>query len=84
MRLLETTWQNRNDFNGIFECEFCHSTQFHNGCYDDWYFFNKVVPAIKCVKCGRQGDDTLTEERAGTAIPVKRKIVPKEVWVKEE
>lgn len=48
----------RNDFNAILECEHCYSTQRLYSGYNDKHYHAKVLPAITCVKCGknRAGD----------------------------
>lgn len=44
--------QHRRDFLAEFECEHCgHTTQ--RGGYDDSYFHDKVIPAMKCQTCGK-------------------------------
>ena len=52
MRIIEYTYQNRRDFKAIFECEHCGATEERSG-YDDAFFHNRVIPEMKCPKCGK-------------------------------
>lgn len=49
--------QSRRDFTAIYKCEHCGATEKGSG-YDDSYFHNNVVPAMKCEQCGKQADKT--------------------------
>lgn len=51
--------QHRNDFTATLECEHCgHTTKLTTGYHDDNYHY-KVIPAIKCEKCGKSRNDVL-------------------------
>lgn len=52
MKIKQILRQNRRDFTAIYECEHCGHAHESTG-YDDTYFHNKVVPAMKCPKCGK-------------------------------
>lgn len=42
----------------IYECEHCGHTTKERGGYDDSYFHQTVIPAMKCEKCGKTaGED---------------------------
>lgn len=57
MKIKKITWQNRRDFEAIYECEHCGHEESGQG-YDDTYFHNEVIPEKKCIKCGKiAGDD---------------------------
>lgn len=57
MRIKEIVSQSRRDMRCIYECEHCLETMKGYG-YDDSYFHNKVIPAMKCEKCGKKaGED---------------------------
>ena len=60
MKLIEITWQMRNDFKGILECEHCGHQQELNSGYNDGYYHSKVIPGICCNECGknRAGEKT--------------------------
>jgi ribosomal protein L37AE/L43A len=57
MRIKEITSQHRRDFWAIFECEHCAHEEKKSG-YDDRYFHEKVVPRIKCPKCGKTAGES--------------------------
>jgi len=57
MKIKEIVSQNRRDFTAIFECEHCNATKKASG-YDDGYFHNEVIPAMKCDGCGKTAADT--------------------------
>ena len=56
MRIREITSQHRRDFQAIYECEHCGETHKSRG-YDDAYFHQKVIPNMKCKKCGKKADE---------------------------
>jgi len=52
MKIIEYTFQHRNDFKAILECEFCRKTQpLYNG-YNDLHYHTEVYPNINCEACG--------------------------------
>lgn len=55
MKLIEILYQNRRDFQGVYQCEFCGYIEKDKGVdsYDDRYFHDKVIPNMKCPKCGK-------------------------------
>ena len=61
MKIKKITQQYRRDFQAIYECH-CGHTQTGSG-YDDEYFHNKVIPAMKCEKCGQTSKDSKEEYR---------------------
>lgn len=50
MRLTRKINQYRRDFTGLYECEHCGHEQTSHG-YDDIYFHNNVIPAMRCKNC---------------------------------
>ena len=52
MRIKKIVNQMRRDFQAIYECEHCGHTERGSG-YDDSYFHQKVIPDMKCKKCGK-------------------------------
>lgn len=52
MKIKKITWQNRRDFEAIYECEHCGSKQKGKG-YDDDNYHRNVIPKMKCGKCGK-------------------------------
>lgn len=87
MQLVEKTWQSGNDFDGIFVCEHCDTNQFCRYCYNDERFFSRVIPAIKCVSCGKRSSDIIPEgiSDPGTqgGVKVTQKDVIVQRWVSE-
>ena len=57
MRIKKITSQNRRDFRAIMVCEHCNATEKLNSGYDDAYYHNKVIPAMKCEKCGKTASE---------------------------
>lgn len=55
MKIQEITDQIRNDFTAIMECEYCAATQELRTGYDDPYYHNHIIPAMKCKSCGKSG-----------------------------
>ena len=53
MKILEYTFQHRNDFSAIIECEHCQHQEELKGGYHDTYYHNTVLPARKCSSCGQ-------------------------------
>lgn len=52
MRIKTITWQHRHDFSAVLSCEHCAHEQKLRGGYDDDYYHNSVLPAIRCQGCG--------------------------------
>lgn len=52
MRIQSRVRQHRRDFTAVYECEFCGATKKDSG-YDDAYFHQEVIPAMKCEACGK-------------------------------
>lgn len=52
MHIAEITWQHRNDFHFICECEFCGHRYKRGDGYADAFFCHRVVPGQHCPKCG--------------------------------
>lgn len=57
MKIKEITYQNRRDFQAIYECEYCGHTEKGSG-YDDANFHNNVIPSWECPKCNKTASDT--------------------------
>ena len=49
--------QNRRDFTADYECEHCNYINTDSYGYDDAYFHNTVIPAMKCPKCQKTSGD---------------------------
>lgn len=55
MKIKTIVSQNRRDFRAIYECEHCGHTNEGFG-YDDTHFHERVIPDMKCFKCGKTAD----------------------------
>jgi len=66
MRIKEYTFEHRNDFYAIMECEHCGHEQENKGGYNDSYYHNRVIPEMKCNSCGLSRNDT--KEKLGKTI----------------
>ncbi len=62
MKIQKITFENRNDFCAILECEHCQATQELKSGYNDAYYHNSVLPAIKCKTCGKDRHGKIKEE----------------------
>lgn len=70
MKLIEKLNQFRRDFDGVFTCQGCGNSEQVDGCYDDDYYHNNVIPDMKCSKCGESTKSLkLPNERMGTKYP---------------
>lgn len=57
MKIKAIISQHRRDFRANYECEHC-GFEVEDSGYDDDHFHRKVVPQMKCDKCGKTaGDD---------------------------
>ncbi len=52
MKIEKILSQHRRDFEAIYICEHCKSTEKDSG-YDDQFFHQDVIPKMKCKKCGK-------------------------------
>lgn len=85
MKLIEVLWQNRNDFNGVLECEFCGEFQsLESGYHDDKFHF-KVIPAIQCISCNRRTNEIIPDDINNPGTNCGFKVIKKkfeiEKWV---
>lgn len=53
MKIKEITWEMRNDFSAVLECEHCQAEQKISSGYHDNYYHTKVIPGMFCRKCGK-------------------------------
>jgi len=74
MKILEVTYQNRRDFTALMECEGCAATSVNKSGYDDHYYHDQVIPAMKCKACGKSRNDF-----GISAAPTATKYQPHEV-----
>ena len=56
MKIKDIISQSRRDFTAIYKCEHCGFEVEGDG-YDDSYFHKKVIPEMKCKKCGKKADE---------------------------
>lgn len=52
MRIKQILSQHRRDFRAVYECEHCGHEVEMSG-YDDTNYHGRVIPAMKCQKCGK-------------------------------
>ena len=53
MKIQKITFEHRNDFCAILECEHCQETQELKSGYHDNYYHTRVLPTISCKGCGK-------------------------------
>ena len=56
MRVKKIISQHRRDFRAVYQCEHCGHEHESSG-YDDAYFHQNVVPAMKCGECKKTASD---------------------------
>lgn len=61
MKILKKYNQFRRDLHIDMECEGCGEKETYTNAYDDRNFWDNVVPAWKCKKCGKSSNDMGTE-----------------------
>lgn len=69
MILIEKVDQMRRDFKGKYECQNCKNIDIDKNLdsYDDDYFHDRVIPIMKCSKCGETTESLgLKNERIAT------------------
>lgn len=71
MKIKEITWQHRNDFSAILECEHCdNDSQILKTGYSDTYYYTKVLPSITCAKCKKDRLGNITDQDTQGFKPV--------------
>lgn len=68
MKVKQITWQHRNDFKAIMECEHCGHEQNNNSGYSDSFYYQRVIPAIHCDSCGKN--------RYGSYVHTDKDVTP--------
>lgn len=61
MKITKTYGWNRRDFYYDAECEHCGEKTTNNSGYDDFNYYNNVVPDIKCKSCGESSNSKKIE-----------------------
>ncbi len=56
MKIKTIKSQHRRDFRAVYVCEHCNHEKEGSG-YDDSYFHESVIPAMKCESCGLTSAD---------------------------
>ena len=57
MKIKKITRRNRRDFTAIMICEHCDHIFENKYGYDDTYYHSKIIPKMKCNKCGKISPD---------------------------
>jgi hypothetical protein len=65
MKIEKITWEHRNDFHAILRCEHCGYSQILNSGYNDAYYHNHVLPAMKCKVCDLPSRSAVTLQESG-------------------
>lgn len=70
MKLIKKYNQRRRDCWADLECENCGEKETKKGAYDDYNYWQNVVPNFKCKKCGKSTKDLGIEiEQVATRYP---------------
>lgn len=65
MKINRIIYQSRRDFTAVYECEGCgHQTD--GSGYDDDNFHQRVIPRMRCEKCGKTSEECGADYRALT------------------
>jgi hypothetical protein len=72
MKLIELTWQHRNDFDGILECEHCGECQTMRYGYQDDNFHRNVIPKFTCLSCKKNRAGEIVDENTNGGVKVKK------------
>lgn len=72
MKIQTIPFQFRRDFTAILICEHCGKTEKLANGYDDDYYHQKVIPAMKCLACGKVAPDDYTPRQ--TKYPANQVI----------
>jgi len=54
MKIKKIISQSRRDFTAMMICEHCGDEEINSSGYDDDFYHNKVIPKMKCDKCGKE------------------------------
>lgn len=57
MKIKQIESQNRRDFTAVMVCEHCGHEELNKYGYDDAYYHQNVIPAMKCGNCGQTAKD---------------------------
>ena len=49
------------DFSAVIECEHCGHEQVLKTGYNDSYYHDRVIPAMKCAACGKRAREIVSE-----------------------
>ncbi len=52
MKITKIISQCRRDFSAEMTCEGCGNKQINNNGYDDDFYYERVIPNMKCKECG--------------------------------
>jgi len=69
MKIIKTFNWNRRDFCAEMKCENCQHEQTESGMYDDVFYYENVVPQIKCINCGESTNSKPTDVLKTINIP---------------
>lgn len=51
------------------KCEHCGTEEKNISGYGDSYYYNEVIPAMKCNKCGESSNSKISDEMKSIIIP---------------
>ena len=70
MKITKTYNWSRRDFSYDMKCEHCnHEVKNNGGGYDDSFYYNNVIPSIKCPKCKESSNSKETEAPKSIVVP---------------
>lgn len=67
MKIKSILTRNRNDFTATMECEHCVHIGVNTTGYDDSFYHQRVIPAMRCRVCGKNGAGETEHMDAGVS-----------------
>lgn len=69
MKITNTYNWNRRDFSYDATCEHCGHITKDSGGYDDYHYYNYVMPEVKCPQCGENSNSKATDAPKTVVVP---------------
>lgn len=63
MKIIRYTFEHRNDFSAVYECEHCGDQREIGQGYNDANYHQNVIPRFRCLACGKNRHGTSEEAR---------------------
>ncbi len=75
MKVIKKLRQHRRDCTVKLECENCGNVEIDDNAYDDWNYWNNVIPDRECTECGESTNSLdLDTEAPATKYPENKTV----------